>query len=252
MGLFSKKQLEDIVVIDIETTSGEESLNALNDKNPRLADLWVKRCEYLRVKHSDNAELSDEEIYDQKSGLQAEFGKIVCITVGYVRFNETGLPIIKTKSYQGHNEEELLLEFFKFMNQLATQLPNSKLTGHAIKRFDVPFICKRALILGLELPQMLIIHDKKPWQLSFIDTAELWGHGAWQESFTSLDTLTAVLDVPSPKSDIDGSQVTEVYWRENDLERIVMYCERDVTATAQAMLRLSGIDIATQENILSV
>lgn len=252
MGLFTKKEIEEIVVIDIETVSGEESLDVLNQKNERLADLWVKRCEYLRKKHEDNSDLTDEEIYNQKAGLQAEFGKIVCITVGYIRFNSTGQPVIKTKSYANHDESKLLTEFFTFLNQLVVQIPNSKLTGHSIKRFDIPFMCKRGFILGLDLPQMLVIHDKKPWQLSFIDTAELWSHGAWQESFTSLDILTAVLGIPSPKSDIDGSQVTEVYWRENDLQRISEYCEKDVAATSQVILALSKIEIAKEENILTV
>ena len=166
MGLFTRKQLEDLVVIDIETVSGHKDLKTLKKTNARLSELWSKRCEYLRKKHEDNKDLTDDEIYELKAGLQAEFGKIVCITVGYLRYNSDNMPIIKTKSYAGDDETELLSKFFTFMSQLQEQLPDSKITGHSIKRFDIPFICKRGLIHGLTLPNILVVHDKKPWEMS--------------------------------------------------------------------------------------
>lgn len=248
MKLFSKKDIENLVVLDIETTSGHAYMADLSE---RMSLLWSKRCEYLRRKHEDNKELSDEEIYKEKAGLQAEYGKIVCITIGYVRFNE-GIPTIKLKSYSGHDELELLKSFFKFMVQLKANLPTSKICGHAIKRFDIPFICKRGLINGLELPSLLVVHDKKPWELPYLDTAEVWASGAWQEGFTSLDTLTAVLDIPSPKSDIDGSEVSKVYWENDDLPRITKYCEQDVAATLQVMMKFAGMELPKPENIIVV
>lgn len=249
MKLLSKKDLENLVVLDVETVSGGKTVA---DLSPRMQDLWKKRCDYLRRKHADNAELSDEEIYEQKAGLQAEWGKIVCISVSYVRFNQDGQPVIKTKSYAGDDEKELLRQFFNFAKQLPTQIPDAKFVGHSIKRFDIPYIFKRGFINGLDIPRMLITYDKKPWEIPVIDTGEIWANGAWQEGFASLDVLTAVLDIPSPKSDIDGSEVTRVYWQEGNLDRITQYCERDVAATMQLMLRFSGIDIATEDNILSV
>lgn len=252
MAFYSKKDLENLVLIDIETVSGSNSLEALEWEDGRLSSLWVKRCEYLRKKHEDNSELSDAEIYKQKAGLQAEFGKIICITVGYIRFNAEGQPVVKTKSYYSDDESELLTKFFGFLNQLKAQIPTAKLTGHNIKRFDIPFIFKRGLILGLKTPEMINVFDKKPWEIPVVDTADIWSNGVWQESFTSLDILTAVLGVPSPKSDIDGSQVTEVYYQEKDLERIVEYCERDVVATAQVMIKFAGLEIAKEENIIKV
>lgn len=252
MALYSKKDLENLVLIDIETVSGSNSLEALEWEDSRLFELWEKRCDYLRKKHEDNQELTNNEIYKQKSALQAEFGKIICVTIGYIRFNESGQPIIKTKSYSSNDEKELLKEFFSFLNKLKTQMPGAKLTGHNIKRFDMPFIFKRGMILGLDIPDMVNVIDKKPWEIPFIDTADIWSNGVWQESFTSLDTLTAVMGIPSPKSDIDGSQVTTVYWQEKDLERIVEYCERDVAATAQLMIRFAGLELAKEENIIKV
>jgi DNA polymerase elongation subunit (family B) len=252
MALYSKKDLENIVLIDIETVSGSNSLGALEFEDGRLASLWEKRCDYLRKKHEDNQELSNEEIYKQKSGLQAEFGKIICITIGYIRFNESGQSVVKTKSYYSDDESDLLKKFFTFLKQLKNQIPGAKLTGHNIKRFDIPFIFKRGMILGLDIPEMINVFDKKPWEIPFIDTADIWSNGAWQESFTSLDILTAVMGIPSPKSDIDGSQVTHVYWQEKDLERIVEYCERDVVATAQLMIKFTGLELAIEENIIKV
>lgn len=248
MKLFSKKDLENLVVLDIETVSGYASTDDMSD---RLSALWSKRCEYLRVKHADNEGLTDNEIYLKKAGLQAEYGKIVCITIGYLRYVNDE-PVIKLKTYSNDDESILLEEFFKFITQLKSKLPDSRLCGHALKRFDIPYICKRGLINGLELPSLLVIHDKKPWELTFVDTADIWSHGAWQEGFTSLDTLTCVLGIPSPKSDIDGSEVGHVYWVENDLPRIVRYCENDVSATLQVMMRLGGFELPKDENIIIV
>ena len=215
-----------------------------------MSELWSKRCEYLRRKHSDNQGLSDEEIYELKAGLQAEFGKIVCITIGYVRYNSENQPVIKTKSYRGDNEVELLTNFFNFVNQLKVQLPDSKFCGHNIIDFDIPFINKRAWINGLEIPEMLIMYNKKPWEIPVIDTMKIFSSGAWNQGFTNLDTLSAVLGIPSPKSDIDGSEVGRVYWEEKNLQRIVEYCERDVAATLNIVLRLNFDDIA--EDFISV
>jgi predicted PolB exonuclease-like 3'-5' exonuclease len=135
---------------------------------------------------------------------------------------------------------------------LKKQLPDSKFCGHSLKRFDMPFICKRGLINGLELPDMLVVHDKKPWEIPYLDTAEIWSQGAWAEGFTSLDILTAVLGIPSPKSDINGSQVTEVYWQNGELDRIVLYCERDVAATVQVMMKFAGVELPVDQNIVTV
>jgi predicted PolB exonuclease-like 3'-5' exonuclease len=249
MKLFSQKEIENLIVIDVETVSGYP---AATDLPERLSELWDKRCDYLRRKHADNQDLSNDEIYNLKAGLQAEFGKIICITIGYIRFNTEGAAIIKTKSYSGDDEAELLRQFFTFAEQVPTKIPDAKFAGHNIKRFDLPYIFKRGLINGLEIPSNLILHGKKPWEINVEDTSDLWSNGAWQESFTSLDILTAVLGIPSPKSDIDGSEVTSVYWNDKDLNRIVEYCERDVTATSQVILKLSGLELANNENIIKV
>ena len=250
--MYSKKELEELVVFDIETVSGHKSLDDLSKSNERLADLWIKRCDYLRRKHSDNAELTDEQIYEEKAGLQAEYGKIVCITVGYIRFNKENLPIIKVKSYYGDDEKLLLTEFFNFLNQLEQKLPDSRLAGHNIKRFDIPYVCKRGLIHKIKIPNVINSSGKKPWEINHLDSAEVFAFGSWQESFTSLDVLSCLMGVPSPKSDIDGSQVGKVYWQEKDVKRIMEYCERDVISTANTIVSIAGLEIAIPENTISV
>jgi hypothetical protein len=88
----------------------------------------------------------------------------------------------------------------------------------------------------------LQICDKKPWEVPFIDTSEVWSFGAWQEVFTSLELFATCLGIDTPKDDIRGEQVGEVFWQ-GDLDRISNYCEKDVFATGQILLKLSGLDL---------
>ena len=122
------------------------------------------------------------------------------------------------------------------------------LCGHNIKEFDIPFICRRTLINGLALPQIFQISGKKPWEISFIDTLELWKFGDFK-NYTALKLLTAVFGIPTPKDDIDGSQVATVFYKENDIERISLYCQKDVLATAQVFLKLNGLELIKSNNI---
>lgn len=246
MKLFTKHEIESLVIFDIETTSGT---HFVSDMPQNMQDIWVKRAEWLRNQHEDNKEKTDEEIYFNKAGLQAEFGKIVCISISYVRF-DGNTPTIKTKSYASDNEKELLSAFFNFAHQIPGKITNAKLCGHAITNFDIPYVFKRGLINGLEVPDIFVAHNKKQWELPYVDTIKIWGNGSWKESFTSLEIITNALGIESPKDDIDGSEVNSVYWLENDLERIVTYCEKDVIASAQLILKLSGLDLATPENII--
>jgi len=240
--MYTQNELQQFISFDIETVSSHKSLNELEVDNPRLGQLWRKRCVYLRNKHADNLNLSDEEIFSQKAGLQAEFGKIVCISISYVRFDkETSTPTIKTKSFANDDETLILKPFLNFIRKVQVDMPNSILVGHNIKRFDVPYIFKRSLINGLEVPDMLKTNGKKPWEMKLTDTAELWSGGSWQESFTSLDIMTTVLGLPTPKSEMDGSEVTDAYWNKGKLNEIAQYCERDVASVLNFLLRISNL-----------
>jgi hypothetical protein len=104
------------------------------------------------------------------------------------------------------------------------------------------------IINGLTLPNVLNTAGKKPWEIKHIDTMELWKFGDYK-SFTSLELLAHILNIPTPKDDIDGSRVFEVYWKDGNLSRIAEYCQKDVRTLAQVFLRLNVESPVKEENI---
>jgi hypothetical protein len=245
--MFIPSQIEKFLFFDIETAGQAENLSNLS---PRLTNLWSDRASFLRdhlsSKYPDNLGKSDDDLFIEKAALQAEFGRIVCISFGKVKFNEEGDPIAQIVSYTG-SEDEILTQSLKLINGLSKS--GIKLIGHNIKRFDVPFICKRAFITGHDIPQILQIWDKKPWETALVDTSELWSFGAWQEGFTSLDLLSAVLDVPSPKSEMKGSEVHSNFYLGN-IEKIREYCQKDVIALIRIIIKLSNLNQLEESNII--
>lgn len=246
--MFAPSQIEKLVFFDIETAGQKAQLESLP---LRLQELWEKRAEYLRTgfsdKYPENASKNDSELFEMKAALQAEFGRVVCVSFGKVKFNEDGDPAFQVITYKDEDEDVLLRQTFTLMDKLSKQ--GVRLCGHNIKRFDIPFLCKRGIINSIQLPVPLQLFDKKPWEMPFVDTSEVWSFGAWQEGFTSLDLLTAVLDIDSPKQDIKGDQVHEHYYM-GQIDRIATYCERDVLALAQIILRISGQNLIEPENII--
>jgi DNA polymerase elongation subunit (family B) len=202
-----------------------------------MASLWSTRCEYLRSRFEENKDKSDEELYLEKAALTAEFGRIVCATFGRVTF-AVDEPQAIIKSYISSDESEVLAGVDKVFNKFASL----KFTGHNIKRFDIPYACKRILINGEALPKGLQVTNMKPWEMPFIDTSEVWSFGAWQEGFASLDLLATCLGLESPKEEMHGSEVGE-YFRAGKLDEISKYCEQDVLATINVILKLSGQSI---------
>lgn len=227
---------QQILYLDIETVGAYPSYFDMPD---RIQQLWDKKAQSLNYK-GDKKPL---ELFD-RSGIYAEFGKIVCISVGYV---VKGSQKLRVKSYFSHNEAQLLFEFSELLKQHFNS-PKHLMCAHNGKEFDFPYIARRMLVHGLELPALLDIAGKKPWEIRHIDTLELWKFGDYKH-FTSLDLLTAIFDIPSPKADIDGSQVHEVYWQQNDLKRIAEYCQNDVVAVAQLLNKYRGQPLFTEENI---
>ena len=177
-----------------------------------------------------------EEIYQLIGSILSEFGKIVCISVGFVHETRTGREI-RLKSYYHDDEETLLKGFIKLLDENKFNFPI--LCGHNAKEFDFPYICRRMLINGIELPETLNISGKKPWEIAHLDTMELWKFGDFK-AYTSLALLCHVFNIPTPKDDISGADVARVYYEENDLERIKVYCEKDVVALIQLFLRMRG------------
>jgi predicted PolB exonuclease-like 3'-5' exonuclease len=198
----------------------------------------------LPYKYSQNTTAA--EAFNTSAGIYSEFGKIVCISVGFIHFRGNEMNF-RTKSFSGDNEKLLLSDFIQLLIRFCTTKEQT-LCGHNIKEFDIPFICRRILINGLELPPIFQISGKKPWEIAFIDTMELWKFGDYK-NYTALKLLTAVFGIPTPKDDIDGSQVAQVFYSENNINRISLYCQKDVLATAQVFLRLNGLDLLRYENV---
>ena len=222
-----------ILFLDIETVSQEKSYDQLDE---RMQKLWDKKAEQIGKGDEDATPAS---LYD-RAAIYAEFGKIVCISVGFFNSNR-----FRLKSFYNHDEKALLAEFAKMLD-LYYYHPDSQLCAHNGKEFDFPYIARRMLINGIKIPRVLQVAGKKPWETQFIDTMELWKFGDYK-NYTSLDLLCAVLDIPTPKDDINGSEVGRVYWQENDLERIKTYCQKDVLAIAQLMRRYNYLPLITDD-----
>ncbi len=229
--MFTPSQLENILFLDIETAPVVQDYHDLPE---RLQHLWDKKAKrYMR----DDPEKVSEALFFEKAGIHAEFGRVVCISCGYLKFDEEKVPQMKMKSFYGEDEGEILSTFGQALNMF-TKKSGRNICAHNGKEFDFPFLGRRYVIHGLEIPRILKVYGKKPWEVSFIDTMELWKFGDYK-AYTSLDLLSAILGISSPKDDIDGSQVGKVYWHEKDHERIKTYCEKDVKTTAQVVLRMS-------------
>jgi len=224
-----------VLFLDIETVSTHAKYDELSD---RMKKLWEKKSLKIRKSETETA----EELYP-RAAIYAEFGKIIVISVGFLNGGE-----FRIKSFYGDDEKILLQEFAELLNRYYNY-PDSMLCAHNGKEFDFPYIARRMIINGIDLPVPLQIAGKKPWEIRHLDTMELWKFGDYK-NYTSLDLLTAIFDIPTPKDDIDGSMVGEVYWQQNDLERIKEYCQKDVLAIAQLMRRYLNEPLISEENII--
>jgi len=243
--------LSKVLFLDVECVSGKANYDELNDD---FKYLWKLKSKSVLRKYDE--EITDDEAaaaYKDKAGIYAEFGKIVCISVGIVGRNpDTKELFVRLKSFASEDEAELLRDFSQMVNQYYNNTSTHYFCGHNIREFDMPYICRRLIINQLPLPNSLNIAGKKPWETKhFLDTLELWKFGDYK-NYTSLKLLAAVFGFPSPKDDIDGSEVGRVFWEENDLPRISKYCEKDVLATVQLLLKYMLQPILTDEQVIHV
>ncbi|MEI6555293.1 MAG: 3'-5' exonuclease [Paludibacter sp.] len=240
-----KSDLSNIMFLDIETVPQTGNFSELN---PELAHLWEDKFGTIqkRMPEKYGEETTAAEAFNTSAGIYSEFGKIVCISVGFIYYKDLDMHF-RTKSFSGDDEKQILIDFTALIAKFCTTKEHT-FCGHNIKEFDIPYICRRMLINGLKLPSVINISGKKPWEISFYDTLELWKFGDYK-NYTSLKLLTAVFGIPTPKDDIDGSQVASVYYKEKNINRIALYCQKDVVATAQVFLRLNGFDLINLQNI---
>lgn len=241
--------LSKILFLDIETVSAYPDYADLPDN---FRPLWQNKCrQILRLPAEELDESTVSATYTDRAGIFAEYGKIVCISVGFVRRDRDDKRLrVRLKSFADQNEKVVLEQFSELISQYYANVNRDYMCGHNIREFDIPYICRRMLVHQLPLPIPLQLYGKKPWETKhLLDTLELWKFGD-RKNFTSLKTLAAVLDFPSPKDDIDGSQVGRVFWEEQDLDRIAYYCEKDVLATVQLFLRLRRMPILEEDQVI--
>lgn len=238
-----RKRAKNFLLLDIETVASEPSYNRLSE---RMQKLWDKKS--LSLNKGDETISSADCFYD-KGAIYSEFGKVVCIAFGAFFWNEKDEIAFKVRSFSGDDEVKLLLEF----KSLIEKYPAEQLTlcAHNGKEFDFPFLCRRMLIHGIQIPKALQISGKKPWEVLHQDTMELWKFGDYK-SYTSLDLLAAVFDIPGSKNEMSGDQVTRVYYEEKDLAKICRYCREDVVVLGQIYLRLHGFDLIAPDNITRI
>ena len=233
-------ELRDILFIDIETVA---STNDYASMDERLKVQWSRKANFFRR----DTHLTDEELFHERAGIYAEFGKIVCVAVGRYLDQESGELGLKTKVYCDDDEANLLLSFKQMVEKFDPA--NLRFCAHNGKEFDYPYLCRRMLINSIPLPAVLNLSGKRSWEVQHLDTMELWKFGDYKH-YTSLDLLAALFQVPSSKTDMDGSQVNYVYHTEKDLPKIGEYCRADVVVLAQLFLKMKGHPLIAQNNIL--
>ena len=235
--MLHKLNLDDILFLDIETVPLHQQYSELSAEAQML---WEEKTRYQRKE-----EFSAEEFYD-RAGIWAEFGKIVCISVGYFSFRHQQRTF-RVTSFTGE-EKNLLEDFSRLVNEHFSR-PNKLFCAHNGKEFDFPYISRRMIINGIEIPQKLQLFGKKPWEIPHLDTMEMWKFGDYKH-YTSLKLLAHILGIPSPKDDIDGSEVRNVFYNEGDIDRIATYCEKDTITVAQILLRFRNDTLLNDDEIL--
>lgn len=231
-----KTKLTNILFLDIETVPQEKKWIHVSNN---MQELFTKKTQYQRKE-----EITAEDFYE-RAGIWAEFGKIVCISVGYFVENQ-----FRVTSFYGDDEAEILTDFKTILEKHFSK-PSQVLCAHNGKEFDFPFIARRMIVQGITLPKKLNLFGKKPWEVPHLDTLELWKFGDYKH-YTSLKLLTEILGIPSPKDDIDGSEVAKVYYEEKNIERIVKYCEKDTIAVAQVLLKFNNQKLLKEVDIICV
>ncbi len=234
------KELADILFVDIETAAGNSNYHEMDD---RLKHHWDRKAGFL----NNPQELTSDELYFDRAGIFAEFGQVLTIAVGYMTKSPDGIWGLRVKAFSDKDERKVL-DDFKLLLETKFSAGNLKLCAHNGREFDFPYICRRMLILGIPIPEILDIGGKKPWEISIIDTMNLWKFGD-RKNFTSLDLLAALFNIETSKGDIDGSDVTRVYHQEDGLDRITEYCKRDIVVTAQLFLKLKSLPSIDEQHI---
>lgn len=236
--LNANTSIYNLLLLDIETVPCYDCYDMLSDD---WKILWAEKISKTMPEN-----ISPEASYSMRAGILAEFGKIICISTGYFYENINKQLCLKIKSIYGDDEKILLRNFLEMINGFYKTNRDYMFAGHNIREFDIPYICRRLLINHIELPNYLHLHGAKPWDINMVDTLQWWKFGDYK-NYISLNLLASVLNIPTSKTDMDGSMVRDVYYEHKDLERIKTYCEKDVVVTANVILRFKNLPILETE-----
>jgi DNA polymerase elongation subunit (family B) len=232
-------ELKDVLFLDIETVGCVDCYDNLHE---RLKTQWARKASFLRREESQ----TDEDLFNLRAGIYAEFGKIIVIAIGKYTETENGELGLKTKYFADNDEKKLLVEFKSMLEKMDPA--TTRLCAHNGKEFDFPYLCRRMLVNGIVNPILLNQSGRKPWDVTHLDTMEMWKFGDYKH-YTSLDLLAAIFDIPTSKDVMDGSMVNDVYYKEKDLTKIATYCIGDVVAIAQLYLKFKGMNLVDPKNI---
>jgi len=225
--------IETSIFFDIETAGLYPTLEECMYKDPHLADLWIKRCKWLQKNVEPGESTDPSDLWLNRSSLHPEFGRVVCVSFGVF---SAGME--KITSFYGEDEKDILEKSNKILANSRTK--GFKVAGQNIKNFDIPYLGKRMIINSITPDPIIQTWNKKPWETSFVDLAEVFAFGAWGQTFSSLDLISHVLGVPTSKDNLDGSMVHSSYWDKEMFEEIKNYCEQDVVCTMNCFKRLSS------------
>lgn len=235
------QQYQNILFVDIETVP---LVKSYTDLAKGLQKEWERKAKFI----SRGGEEEPDTLFENRAGVFAEFAKIVCISFGSL-YQQEDVWKLRLKSIINHDERQLLQEFSEMITRFVAYNQQLVFCGHNIKEFDIPFISRRMLINSMQIPTVMNMSGKKPWENLHIDTLELWKFGDYK-NYTSLSLLAEIFGIPSPKDDIDGSMVASVYYNDNDLPRIAKYCTQDVITCAKVFFRLKGEDVTFETEIV--
>lgn len=237
MSSMASIDLNKVLFLDIETVPLVQNYEVLPY---RIQKLWDKKAEYW-VRKSKNTRNSNQ-LYGEKAAIYAEFGRVVCISAGFLKTDNNPTVEFKIKSWYGQSEKKILAGFSEVVRSHFTRSDDHGFCGHNIKEFDIPYLCRRMLVHGVAIPDALNVQGKKPWEVVHLyDTMEMWKFGDYK-NYTSLDLLAAVFEIPSPKEGMDGSKVADCFYEEK-WDEIVKYCENDVLTVLKIYLRLLNLSM---------
>lgn len=231
--MIQKSLIESSIFFDIETAGLYPSLEECHAKDPHLAELWIKRCKWLQKNIEPGESTDPNDLWLNRASLHPEFGRVVCVSFGVF-----SAEMEKITSFYGEDERDILEKANKILANSRTK--GFKVAGQNIKNFDIPYLGKRMIINSITPDPIIQTWNKKPWETSFVDLAEIFAFGAWGQSFSSLDLISHVLGVPTSKDNLDGSMVHSSYWDKKMIEEIKDYCEQDVVCTMNCFKRLSS------------